>query len=69
MYSEFLSNQVNRSQSNVSELDAYASEIGQIDNMLADPNSGLSPAMQDFFKGIQLVSATPSSLTLSLIHI
>lgn len=63
MYDQFLSGQVNRSQSNVSELDTYYSEIAQIDNMLADANAGLSPAMQDFFKGVQQVAADPSSLT------
>ncbi len=62
MYSEFLSNQVDRSQSNVSELDAYYSEISQIDNMLADPNSGLSSALQDFFSALQQVAANPASL-------
>lgn len=63
MYNTFLSNQVDRSLSNVSGLDVYSAEIGQIDNMLADPNSGLSPALQDFFKGVQQVAANPSSLT------
>jgi flagellar hook-associated protein 1 FlgK len=62
MYSQFLSNQVTTSQTNVSELEAYYSEIKQIDNMLADPNSGLSPALQDFFRGIQQVASNPSSL-------
>lgn len=61
MYDQFLGNQVNRSQSNVSELEAYYSEISQIDNMLADANSGLSPAMQDFFNALQKVSSSPAS--------
>lgn len=63
MYDQFLSGQVNRSQTNVSELDTYYSKIAQIDNMLADQNAGLSPAMQEFFKGVQQVAADPSSLT------
>lgn len=62
MYSTFLTGQVNRSQSNVSELQSYYAEISQIDNMLADANSGLSPALQDFFKSVQQMSASPSSL-------
>lgn len=62
MYSEFLTGQVNSSQAAVSELEAYYSEISQIDNLLADPNSGLSPALASFFTGVQQVAANPSSL-------
>lgn len=62
MYSQFLTNQVNRAQTNVSELETYYSQISQIDNMLADPNSGLSPALQEFFTGLQQVAANPASI-------
>lgn len=62
MYSGFLNTQVNTAQSKVSELDSYYTQVSQIDNMLADPNSGLSPALQDFFTGVQQVSANPSQL-------
>lgn len=63
MYNSFLNSQVNTSQSQVSELESYYTQIGQIDNMLADPNSGLSPALQEFFKGVQQVAANPSLLS------
>jgi flagellar hook-associated protein 1 FlgK len=62
MYDSFLSAQVNRAQTTSSELDVYYTQIKQIDNMLADPNAGLSPALQDFFQGVQQVSANPSQL-------
>lgn len=62
MYSGFLSTQVSRAQSSVSELDSYYSQVSQIDNMLADPSAGLSPALQDFFTGVQQVTANPSQL-------
>jgi len=62
MYSQFLNSQVNRSQTNVSELQTYYAQISQIDNMLADPNSGLSPALQEFFTGLQQVSSNPASV-------
>lgn len=62
MYSQFISGQVNSSQTSVSELETYYASIKQIDNMLADPNSGLSPALQDFFRGVQDVAANPSSM-------
>lgn len=61
-YNNLLVNQVNQAQSGVSELDAFSAQLSQIDNLLADPSAGLSPALQDFFKGIQQVAANPSSL-------
>lgn len=62
IYSRFLTDQVNRSQGSASELASYAEQIAQIDRMLADPSAGLSPALQDFFKGVQQVAANPSQL-------
>ncbi|MBI4740598.1 MAG: flagellar hook-associated protein FlgK [Betaproteobacteria bacterium] len=62
IYSGFLSAQVNQTQTTVSELDAYAAQIKQIDDMLADPSAGLTPALQDFFKGVQDAAANPSQL-------
>lgn len=63
MYDSFLSSQVNRAQTTSSELESYYTQIKQIDNMLADANSGVSPALQDFFSGIQSVAANPSLLS------
>lgn len=63
LYDSFLSAQVNRAQTTSSELDVYYTQIKQIDNMLADPNAGVSPALQDFFSGVQQVSADPSQLS------
>lgn len=62
MYDKFLTGQVNTAQTVTSSLDAYYSQITQIDAMLADPDAGLSPAMQNFFSGVQQVAANPSSL-------
>ncbi len=62
LYSQSLVNQVNTAQTNVSELDTYYAQIKQIDNLLADTNSGLSPALQDFFRGVQSVASNPSLL-------
>lgn len=62
MYNQFLTNQVDRSQSSASELDSYYAQINQINNMLADPSTGLSPALQSFFNSVQDVAANPSEL-------
>lgn len=62
MYDSFVVGQVNSAQTQVSQLDAFYSEINQIDNLLADPNAGLSPALQSFFAGVQQVASNPSLL-------
>ena len=62
VYSEFLSNQVLQAQTQSSQLDSYYAQIRQIDNLLADPESGLSPALQGFFRGVQSVAANPGSV-------
>ncbi|MGK5019053.1 flagellar hook-associated protein FlgK [Janthinobacterium lividum] len=61
-YDSFIATQVNAAQSATSALDSYHTQISQIDNLLADPTAGLSPALQDFFKGVQDFSANPSSV-------
>ena len=57
----FLTAQVNAAQSSTSASQAFSTQISQVDNLLADPTAGLSPAMQDFFNGVQDVSASPAS--------
>lgn len=61
VYSEFLNNQVQATQTAKGQLDSFYSQIQQINNMLANPTAGLSPALQDFFKGVQDLSADPNS--------
>jgi len=62
IYSGFVAGQVAQSATRASELDSYLDQITLIDNMLADPTAGLSPALQDFFRGVQQVAADPASL-------
>lgn len=61
-YDNFLSRQVLSVEAQNASLDAYYSQIKQIDNVLTDGDSGLSPALQDFFKGVQDANANPSSV-------
>lgn len=61
VYDSFMGSQVNAAQASASELDAYTSQISQIDNMLGDTTAGLSPTLQDFFAGVNDLSANPSS--------
>lgn len=60
-YDNFLASQVRAAQSSNSSLDAYNTQISQIDNMMADPGTGVSPAMQNFFNGVQAINANPGS--------
>lgn len=57
----FLNGQVRTAQAASSALGAYTAQINQVDNLLADTTSGLSPSLQDFFKSVQDVSANAGS--------
>ncbi|MBA3034083.1 MAG: flagellar hook-associated protein FlgK [Gammaproteobacteria bacterium] len=62
VYSQYLTGQVLSAQTGAAQMDSYLAQIRQIDNLLADPSAGLSPALADFFKGVQEVAANPASL-------
>ena len=59
IYNEFLAGQVLNSQTSQSALSSYYTQIKQINNMFADPTVGVSPALQDFFAGVQNLAAAP----------
>lgn len=62
VYSEFLGSQILGAEANVGELDMYLVQAQQIDNLVADPNAGLSPALSSFFQSVQQMAADPSSI-------
>lgn len=62
VYDGFLAQQVLSAQTGASEMDSYLQQIQQIDNLLADTSSGLSPVLAAFFAGVQEVAANPSSI-------
>ncbi|MBS4098219.1 MAG: flagellar hook-associated protein FlgK [Sulfuricella sp.] len=62
LYNQFLDTQVSEAQTKVSLYDSYSAQIKQIDNLVADTTSGLSPALQDFFTAVNDVAATPASV-------
>lgn len=62
VYSDFLSRQVVAAQSSKSELDSYYAQIRQINNLLADPSTGLAPAVQELFNGLHDLASNPSSI-------
>lgn len=60
-YSQFLTGQVLSEQSQASMLNTYHAQIQQIDNVIADPQAGISPAIQDYFTAVNNVSSAPES--------
>jgi flagellar hook-associated protein 1 len=61
LYSQALNTQVLNAQTKVSALDSYYAQASQIDNLLANSDSGISTSIQDFFDSIQSVASDPSS--------
>ncbi|NUU00195.1 flagellar hook-associated protein FlgK [Herbaspirillum robiniae] len=61
VYNDFLVKQQLASQTSASSLDSYYSQISQINNLLADSDAGLSPALQDFFKSVQNFASNPNT--------
>ena len=59
---QFLSTQVRSAQSVASQLEVYSDYASRLDNVLADPNIGLNPALQDFFNAMQVVADDPASI-------
>jgi flagellar hook-associated protein 1 FlgK len=59
IYNDILAKQLNNAQSSSAATSTYAAQMTQIDNMLADPAAGLSPAIQSFFSSIQSVASNP----------
>jgi flagellar hook-associated protein 1 FlgK len=61
-YSQFLETQLSQSQAQSSYYTTYNTQMTQIDNVVADSNAGLSPALQDFFASTHTVATNPSDI-------
>ncbi|MET0982983.1 MAG: flagellar hook-associated protein FlgK [Telluria sp.] len=59
---EFLNQQVRTATASGASFDSYYAQISQIDNLLADTTSGLSPAIQNFFASVQDVTGNGASI-------
>ncbi len=62
LYDQFLSEQLRTQTSNLTKLDAFHKLSSQVDNLLADPDAGLAPALQEFFNALQGVADNPTSI-------
>jgi flagellar hook-associated protein 1 FlgK len=61
-YDGFLTSQVRIGTSNVGENRAFNALAAQVDNLVADPATGLTPALQSFFDAVQALADDPSSV-------
>ncbi len=62
VYDSFLTSQVRNSTASFSQSDYFHTLSSRIDNLLADPQAGLTPALQSFFNSVQGVSNDPGSI-------
>ena len=61
-YDQFLSTQLRSSTSAFKNVEQYQRLASQVDNIMADPSTGMGPAMNAFFKSVQGVASDPSSI-------
>lgn len=59
-FDQYVAQQLNGANSRTSALDAYQKQIGQIDNLFADPDAGLAPLMQKFFSSLSVLASAPA---------
>lgn len=61
-YDQFLTTEIRDSTASLKEFDRFHTLATQVDNLLADPQGSLSPALQGFFNAVQDVSNAPASI-------
>jgi len=61
-YSEFLTSQLRSSTSLNSDVNAYKSQIDQLDSLLAGTTTGITPSLQKFFSALQTAAEDPANI-------
>lgn len=61
-YEQFLTNQVWSNTSTNARQTSFYQYASEVDNLLADPQAGLAPALQSFFDSVQSLSNDPASI-------
>ncbi|MBV2263671.1 MAG: flagellar hook-associated protein FlgK [Thauera sp.] len=61
-YSQLLEGQVLSADSRRAEYAAYSQFVSQLDNVLADADTGLTPALNEFFGALQNVTSNPTNV-------
>jgi len=62
VYDQFINTQVLVNSASSGRLDSYYQFASQVDNLLADANTGLSPGLKDFFNATHDVATDPTSI-------
>lgn len=62
LYSQFLDNELMRSQGQQARYEVYSAYAGQIDRILGDKDSGLGSALSSFFGALHEVANEPTSM-------
>ncbi|WP_174363958.1 flagellar hook-associated protein FlgK [uncultured Caballeronia sp.] len=60
-YSDFLTKQLNSSQSSSSSLNTYYSMLSQLNNLVGDPTTGIGAGITSYFTGLQSVANSPGT--------
>ena len=63
VYDAFLGQQVRQANTQAAEASTYLDRMQHVDGMVGDPSAGLSPALMDFFQGMQSVAASPADMS------
>ncbi|MGR9115536.1 MAG: flagellar hook-associated protein FlgK [Gammaproteobacteria bacterium] len=61
-YDQFINGQLRSSTSAFGDVDRYRQLATQVDNILADPDTGMAPAIKNFFNAVHEVADDPSSI-------
>ncbi|MCD1639983.1 flagellar hook-associated protein FlgK [Pseudomonas stutzeri] len=61
-YSEFLTSQLRSSTSLNRDVEAYKSQIDQLDSLLAGTTTGITPSLQSFFSALQTAAEDPANI-------
>ncbi|RUO59043.1 flagellar hook-associated protein FlgK [Pseudidiomarina insulisalsae] len=59
-FNQFITTRLNAAQSSLASLDTYASQVQQLDNLLADERSGLNTVMDKFFGALSQLAGAPA---------
>ncbi|WP_336275063.1 flagellar hook-associated protein FlgK [Vreelandella indica] len=59
-FNHYVADQLNNARTQSSALQAYAQQVDQVDNLLADREAGLAPLMQNFFSALEDLASAPS---------
>lgn len=61
VYNQFLAAQVLTAETAAAEMSSYLAQVSQVNNLVADADSGMAPAMGGFYASLSELAANPSS--------